>query len=158
SKIFEHVYQQRRLSLGPDHPQTGMSLIFLARVLCQTGRYVESQQKYFSGTKNLSSWIDHDSKFMAMLVSENDKVCLHLERFTGLIFSERNSSIEDLSAITLIGDLKNLLNFTSDKSNSSDENVDIEKLSTSYLRDQLEVLDIGLFELSVLKSFNIKKV
>ena len=33
----------------------------------------------------------------------------------------------------------------------------IERLSTSYLRDQLEVLDVGLFELSVLNSFELSK-
>jgi len=33
----------------------------------------------------------------------------------------------------------------------------IEELSKSYLRDQLEVLDLGLFDSSVLKAFEITR-
>lgn len=157
-EIYKDVYQKRIISLGQDHPQTCVSQILLGRILYQVGRYTESQQEYLIGIKNLSAWIDHRSKFMRLLALEYDKVCQNLEGSSLILFSEVNLFASDISSIKLIEDLSIVVRGNADDIYFRNKVGGIEELSTSYLRDQLEVLDIGLFELSVLNSFDVSKI
>ena len=156
-RLFKDVCRNRIVSLGRDHIQTAVSHIFLGRAFYQAGSYAESLQEYSLGIKNLSSWINHDSKFMTLLVSEYQKVCQQLGNSSTLLLSEENLPTSDSFSGELFENLKSLIKTNEGKDVSRDKSDSIEEMSNSYLRDQLEVLDIGLFDLSVLHSFEVSK-
>lgn len=156
-RLFKDVCRNRIVSLGRDHIQTAVSHIFLGRAFYQVGSYAESLQEYSLGIKNLSSWINHDSKFMTLLASEYQKVCQQLGNSSTILLSEENLPTSDSSSGELFEDLKSLIKTNEGKDVFRDKGDSIEEMSNSYLRDQLEVLDIGLFDLSVLHSFEVSK-
>ncbi|MBU3580437.1 tetratricopeptide repeat protein [Polynucleobacter sp. AP-Capit-er-40B-B4] len=159
--LFEKACSNRIQSLGVKHPQTGVNYIYLARASYEAQDYLKSVKEYLKGISNLSLWVGMDSKYMLQVLNEYKLSLQKLEpknfEHYSIDLGVNNEQGSTSSLQPIINRLENKLKNERVVKDEGNLVSTIEELSKSYLRDQLEVLDLGLFDRSVLRVFEITK-
>ena len=159
--LFEKACINRIQSLGMKHPQTGVNYIYLARASYEAQDYLKSVEQYLTGISNLSLWLGTDSKYMLQVLNEYKLSLRKLPpksfEHDSIYLGTNNEQVSASSLQPIINRLENKLKNERVVKDESNLVSTIEELSKSYLRDQLEVLDLGLFDRSVLKAFEITR-
>lgn len=144
--MLKKVLDARIKSLGPSHPQVGNSYIHMSRALSVQHEYAESDAYLRDGIKLINQWVDN--KDCINLLNDERSALMRRGRLaqTNYIFATENISTRSNQALhesDLAKFLRAYIDSLMNMSKHGAYRTESRSKSGSFLRMQLEVLDIG---------------
>ena len=144
--LLKRVLNARINSLGPKHPQVGNSYIHLSRALSIQSEYAESNAYLMKGINLIQQWVG-DQDYIQLLSAEK-LALVHRGKLSQVdtpftsenVFTSLDRDIDESNLATFLNEYIGSLSMPN--THYSNRNHSRSK-SGSFLRMQLEVLDIG---------------